>query len=110
MQNLSNAEYAEVASYIALWLAIHGGDPVPDEVTVAQATEAAVQIVRSLSTYVASISGRLNSGDGEAMLEEKLQKVGFAPARGGINPDFQRRCITLPNGATVCILGGPVLQ
>lgn len=37
---------------IALWLAIHGGDPAPDHVSRADASRAAIAIIRELAEFL----------------------------------------------------------
>jgi hypothetical protein len=37
---------------IALWLAIHGGDPAPDTISERQVGEIAVNAIRSLTAYL----------------------------------------------------------
>ena len=37
---------------IALWLAIHGGDPAPEVISTRQVEELSVKVIRSLTGYL----------------------------------------------------------
>ena len=39
---------------IALWLAIHGGDPAPDGISMHKAEEAATSAIRALTPYLSA--------------------------------------------------------
>ena len=111
MLRLSETEYAEVASYIALWLAIHGGDPGPVELPAEKAIEAAAHINQLLATYIAALSGTLKRASGSEVTRRLIQ-VGFKPEKAGPGhpaPDLTR-CIVTPNGHRMCIPSGPVLE
>jgi hypothetical protein len=59
-------------SLIALWLAIHGGDPAPGEV---RADETAVLIAAALDRHLASALG--GSIQDDRVAEERLKSIGI---------------------------------
>jgi hypothetical protein len=63
----------DVAAMIALWFAIHGGDPGPSEVTVDDAT--AVLVAAALDHQLASRHGEPRQT--RAQLEERLASLGI---------------------------------
>jgi len=48
-----------VANFMALWLAIHGGDPVPDSIAVLRAGAAVMQVLRDDASSNKELSGQV---------------------------------------------------
>jgi hypothetical protein len=64
----------DVASLIALWIAIHGGDPSPSEVRVED--ETAILIAAALDRYLATTVQEVGREDRtRAQFEERLKSV-----------------------------------
>ena len=73
----------EAESIIALWLMIHGGDPLPGEISAEIAGRAAWQVVNALASYAegAAISeqsakGASKTGDSAGKIVERLNRLG----------------------------------
>lgn len=75
------AHEPDAAWIIALWLAIHGGDPAPDRLTVtdAEAVKVAKIAATSLLTYMSAIA----AGDAEVLGAESRAALGSAVKRIG---------------------------
>lgn len=43
---------------IALWLAIHGGDPAPEHISAADATKASMAIIRALAPHLDAVHAK----------------------------------------------------
>ena len=71
----------DIAALIALWIAIHGGDPPPKEVKV---DETAVLIAAALDRHLANtIEGVGSEGGVEAQMDERLKSFGIEPIGNG---------------------------
>ena len=70
--NLGGREL-DIASLIALWIAIHGGDPSPSEVRVED--ETAILIATALDRHLATIVQEAGRGGPTTTLEERLKSV-----------------------------------
>jgi len=69
-----DARDRDIAALIALWIAIHGGDPAPSEVVV---DETAILLAAALDSYLAStIEGASRADRPRARLEERLHALG----------------------------------
>ena len=78
----------DVASLIALWLAIHGGDPGPSEIAVDDKT--AALIAAALDSQLANTVEFARREDRTpARLEERLKSFGIE-----VTPDVDKSCFT----------------
>ena len=98
------AHQQDAAWLITLWLAIHGGDPGPDEVVIsdAEAREAATAIVAAVAPYTRA---------GLALppvRQEMLNKLGLSPFQPGgkAGQEQAAACFITPVGAR-CTKGPP---
>ncbi len=76
------AHEPDAAWIIALWLAIHGGDPPPDRITVTD--EEAVRVARIAATSLVSYMSAIATGDAEALSAESRATLGGAVKRVGV--------------------------
>ena len=105
MQTLSNDAALEVASFVALWLAIHCGDPGPSaEIGEEKVKEIIAHITATLSSYSVALSKSHARTGG---IEHSLAKLGFKPTHGLEKTDIIHapRCVTTPFGV-VCVPAG----
>lgn len=71
----------DIAALIALWIAIHGGDPPPKEVKV---DDTAVLIAAALDRHLANtIEGVGSEGPTEARMHKRLKSFGVEPIGNG---------------------------
>jgi hypothetical protein len=77
----------DVASLIALWLAIHSGDPAPSEIVVDDKT--AALIAAALDSQLANTIESAPREDRTARLEERLRSFGIEMV-----PNAARSCYT----------------
>jgi hypothetical protein len=83
----------DVASLIALWIAIHGGDPAPSEIIVEDDT--AAFIAAALDRYLSGTVDDAGSEDRrESVLSEKLKSFGIERLSDDAKPH--------PSGNFVC--------
>ena len=103
MTNSTNYSMVEVAGYMTLWLAIHGGDPAPDgTISEAQASAIAGRIIHTLSSYLVSgAATELADGDAEGGLARFGMKL--TPYKGTkVHP---HQCVDTGSGV-ICYPGG----
>ena len=105
MSNLTREELAEVAAYLSLWLAIHGGDPAPNQVVSRETAIAiAAHMTATLSRYAASLT---EVPAGSSHLQQALTRHGLRP----IDPQTERarlsphQCVDTGHGV-ICYPGG----
>lgn len=78
----------DVASLIALWLAIHGGDPAPSEIVVDDKT--AALIAAALDSQLANtVESATRENRTTARLEERLKSFGIEMV-----PNAEKSCFT----------------
>jgi hypothetical protein len=85
------AHELDAAWIIALWKAIHGGDPSPEQV--------AVQAIAALSTRLAAPREHIATPQ---MLETSLKRVGIVFKHDPGGPPDARNCFKMPGGITIC--------
>jgi hypothetical protein len=88
----------DVASLIALWLAIHGGDPAPSEIVVNDKT--AALIAAALDSQLADTVESAPREDRTGRLKERLKSFGIEMV-----PNAEKSCFTYT--VKVPVLGNP---
>src|ERR1044071_8623313 len=93
----------DAAWIIALWLAIHGGDPAPEQI--------AVEAIAALSRTLTAHSGEAIAESSFAELQTRLKEIGvnfhsdtkaeIAAARSTQPRKIRTYCVTV-NGETIC--------
>jgi hypothetical protein len=97
-------EREDLAALIALWVAIHGGDPLPSKVVV---DGTALLIAAALDNHLAhTIEGVEEEGRGKARLTERLKALDIERVddEGGHGEEFFCFCFRLSRfGVIICI-------
>jgi hypothetical protein len=108
------ARELDVSALIALWLAIHGGDPARREITVDD--ETTLLIAAALDRQLAVTLGNGKQGDARELLE-RLEAFNIE-ATGELAESIEANvhCFKVPDGSakggyvTVCVRYTPVLE
>jgi hypothetical protein len=107
MPDQSNRKSTEAASYIALWLAINGGDPAhKGAISKEQARDIAAHIITTMSSYLISYSEtKLGEGDIEQGLANFGAKIVDSPEKKAedVQPKVLVVCISGPGGQRYCV-------
>jgi hypothetical protein len=109
LEEIVLAHEPDIAWLIALWLAIHGGDSLSQELT--DVDETSVLLAAALSSHLADRHSRgavTLDGVSERLAAAGIQMRGGAAAQpqfeAAVAQGGRRLCITLPGGRTYCFV------